>query len=172
MPSRSSAGLNALLGAGGLNKAIFGLGEVGAGLPLVNWLRRNYPGLTRSEAGTLARMAREYAGAGSALNSGPPNAKGLIKNIPINPFLYGGNNLGRRFQYQVTVQLRDRATGLTGYVTQMIDSAVLLTQADLLAIASAGAMSRLGDDYMKRRFLGAADTEVAYLEIRGIVRAF
>lgn len=124
--------LGRILSSGGIRTAAYANARGLVGIAAVNWLMGRYPGLSRAEAGRLASLGSEYRRAGSVLNGLPQDQRPGLADIPVAPSIYGGTNLGRRIQYEVLVATPPGASGGGGYQTVILDSAVLLTPAEII----------------------------------------
>ena len=125
--------LGRILEMGGIRSAGHANAAGLVGIAAVNWLLRRFPGLSRAEAGKLTTLGREYRRAGAEMTGSPPHVALPIDRIPLAPTIFGGENLGRRIQYEVLVSTPPGASGGGGYSTVFLDSATVMTPEEIIS---------------------------------------
>lgn len=137
--------LGRILSRGGIRSAAHAAGAGLVGIAAVNWLMGRFPSLSRLEAGKLATLGRAYAQAGAMMTAGDPETPLSLGDIPLVPPLYGGDNLGRRIQYETRIFYPESIAGGSGVSTIFIDSAVVMTPSEIVSQATADMASGGGD---------------------------
>lgn len=165
--------LGRILAAGGIRSAGWAHDKSLIGLAAVNWLMGRFPSLSRSQAGRLATLGRQYrqAGAGVAGGIGGPGLP--LDGIPVVPELYGGANQGRRIQYEVRVNMDPGGGDPGGLRTIFVDSATVMTPDEIISqvVAQMG-QDAGGRERYERLLAGISQGGMVSASIVGAVRAF
>lgn len=114
-----------VLRAGGLALVIWALLHPRSVRDLQDYVRSKWPTLTEGDLAHMLALGQSAIRAGRLANQLPPDRVLPLDEIPVNPYLFADQPLGRRFLYTVGIHFTDPVSGRGRMLTLHEPAAVL-----------------------------------------------